>query len=237
MAGLLKPAAARVLVKALKEEVGLPIHFHTHDTSGIAAASDPRRRRGRGRRGGRGDGRASRATPRSPASARSSRRCATPSATPGSTSRRSAQISDYWEAVRGAVRRLRGRAEGAGLGGLPARDAGRAVHQPQGAGALDGARGALARGGAHVRRGEPDVRRHREGHALVQGRRRHGADDGGAGPDPRAGRGSGRRGRLPRERRRHDEGQPRPAAGRLAAGAAEEDAEGRGRLDRAARAR
>jgi hypothetical protein len=26
-------------VKALKEEVGLPIHFHTHDTSGIAAAS------------------------------------------------------------------------------------------------------------------------------------------------------------------------------------------------------
>jgi pyruvate carboxylase len=39
MAGLLKPAAARALVKALKEEVGLPIHFHTHDTSGIAAAT------------------------------------------------------------------------------------------------------------------------------------------------------------------------------------------------------
>ncbi len=39
MAGLLKPAAARVLVKALKEAVGLPLHFHTHDTSGIAAAS------------------------------------------------------------------------------------------------------------------------------------------------------------------------------------------------------
>ena len=39
MAGLLKPAAARVLFKALKEEVGLPIHFHTHDTSGIAGAT------------------------------------------------------------------------------------------------------------------------------------------------------------------------------------------------------
>lgn len=39
MAGLLKPAAARLLIKTLKEEVGLPIHFHTHDTSGIAAAS------------------------------------------------------------------------------------------------------------------------------------------------------------------------------------------------------
>ena len=39
MAGLLKPSAARVLVKALKKEVGLPIHFHNHDTSGLAGAS------------------------------------------------------------------------------------------------------------------------------------------------------------------------------------------------------
>lgn len=39
MAGLCKPYAARALVKALKEELGIPVHFHTHDTSGIAAAS------------------------------------------------------------------------------------------------------------------------------------------------------------------------------------------------------
>ncbi|MEY8119086.1 pyruvate carboxylase [Falsihalocynthiibacter sp. BN13B15] len=39
MAGLLKPTAAGALIKALKEEVGLPIHFHTHDTSGIAGAT------------------------------------------------------------------------------------------------------------------------------------------------------------------------------------------------------
>ncbi|SIS62115.1 pyruvate carboxylase [Paracoccus saliphilus] len=39
MAGLLKPAAATILVKALKEEVGLPIHFHTHDTSGMGGAT------------------------------------------------------------------------------------------------------------------------------------------------------------------------------------------------------
>ena len=39
MAGLLKPAAARVLIKTLKQEIGLPIHFHTHDTSGAAAAT------------------------------------------------------------------------------------------------------------------------------------------------------------------------------------------------------
>ncbi|QEL27323.1 pyruvate carboxylase (plasmid) [Bosea sp. F3-2] len=39
MAGLLKPAAARQLFKALREATDLPIHFHTHDTSGIAAAT------------------------------------------------------------------------------------------------------------------------------------------------------------------------------------------------------
>ena len=39
MAGLLKPQAARVLVKALKDELDIPVHFHTHDTGGIAGAS------------------------------------------------------------------------------------------------------------------------------------------------------------------------------------------------------
>jgi pyruvate carboxylase len=39
MAGVCRPRAARELVRALKQEVGLPLHFHTHDTSGIAAAS------------------------------------------------------------------------------------------------------------------------------------------------------------------------------------------------------
>ena len=39
MAGLCRPFAARELVRALKEHIGLPIHFHTHDTSGTSAAS------------------------------------------------------------------------------------------------------------------------------------------------------------------------------------------------------
>jgi pyruvate carboxylase len=39
MAGLCKPYAAFQLVKALREETGLPVHFHTHDTSGLNAAS------------------------------------------------------------------------------------------------------------------------------------------------------------------------------------------------------
>ncbi|CAA7615446.1 Pyruvate carboxylase [Candidatus Terasakiella magnetica] len=39
MAGLAKPRAIAALVTALKQEVGLPIAFHTHDTSGLSAAS------------------------------------------------------------------------------------------------------------------------------------------------------------------------------------------------------
>lgn len=39
MAGLCKPYAAYELVRVLREEVGIPIHFHTHDTSGVNAAS------------------------------------------------------------------------------------------------------------------------------------------------------------------------------------------------------
>ena len=39
MAGLIRPYAATKLVKALKEEIGIPIHLHTHDTSGLNAGT------------------------------------------------------------------------------------------------------------------------------------------------------------------------------------------------------
>ncbi len=39
MAGLCRPYAASALVKALKDAIGIPVHFHTHDTSGINAGS------------------------------------------------------------------------------------------------------------------------------------------------------------------------------------------------------
>ncbi len=39
MAGLCRPHAAGALVRALKNEITIPVHFHTHDTSGVAAAS------------------------------------------------------------------------------------------------------------------------------------------------------------------------------------------------------
>jgi pyruvate carboxylase len=39
MAGLLKPYAAAKLIKALKNEISIPIHLHTHDTSGNGVAT------------------------------------------------------------------------------------------------------------------------------------------------------------------------------------------------------
>lgn len=39
MAGLCRPYAAFQLVKALKDAIGIPIHFHTHDSSGVNSAS------------------------------------------------------------------------------------------------------------------------------------------------------------------------------------------------------
>src|ERR1700737_625763 len=39
MAGLCNPYAACEAVRALREEIAIPVHFHTHDTSGLNAAS------------------------------------------------------------------------------------------------------------------------------------------------------------------------------------------------------
>src|SRR5207249_3699412 len=39
MAGLLKPFAAQKLVRELRQAVGIPIHFHTHDCAGGQIAS------------------------------------------------------------------------------------------------------------------------------------------------------------------------------------------------------
>ena len=39
MSGLLKPMAAHKLIKALKNEISIPVHLHTHDTSGNGIAT------------------------------------------------------------------------------------------------------------------------------------------------------------------------------------------------------
>jgi pyruvate carboxylase len=217
MAGLLKPASARILIKALKQEVGLPIHFHTHDTSGAGAA-----------------------TILAACDAGVDAVDAAMDAFSGGTSQPCLgsivealkntdrdtgldigairEISNYWEQVRAQYAAFES--------GLPAPASEVYLHEMPGGQFTNlkaqarqpWAGGPLARGGADLCRREPDVRRHREGHALVEGRGRHGADDGGAEPDPRAGRRPGRRRGLPGLGRRHAEGQPRPTPGRLAEG-------------------
>ena len=40
MAGVLKPEAARILISALRDKFpDIPIHVHTHDTSGAGVAA------------------------------------------------------------------------------------------------------------------------------------------------------------------------------------------------------
>jgi pyruvate carboxylase len=39
MAGLCKPYAAQLLIRTLRQEVGVPIHFHTHDCAGVQAGA------------------------------------------------------------------------------------------------------------------------------------------------------------------------------------------------------
>ena len=181
--GLLKPAAAKKLVTTLSEETDLPIHFHTHDTSGIVGGHGAGRGRGRRRCGRRGDGFACRASPRSPASARWSRRSPIPTATPGSTPVAIRQISFYWEAVRAQYAAfecdLRSGASEVYLHEMPGGQFTNLKEQARSLG-LEARWHEVAR---DLCRRQPAVRRHRQGDAVVQGGRRHGADDGRRRPD------------------------------------------------------
>ena len=91
MAGLLKPAAAAVLIPALKDAVDLPIHFHTHDTAGIACGTILEASAAGVDCGRLRDGRPCQATPARRRWARWWRPCASPTGIPVSISGRSAR--------------------------------------------------------------------------------------------------------------------------------------------------
>ncbi len=234
MAGLLKPSAAYTLVKTLKEEIGLPIHFHTHDTSGIAAASILA---------------ASRAGVDAVDAAMDSLSGNTSQPCLGSIVEALARterdtgldieairrISDYWEGVRTQYAAFE-----AGLR-APASEV--YLHEMPG--------GQFTNLKAQARSMGLEERWHEVAHMYAEANRMFG-DIVKVTPTSKVvgdmalmmvaqgltrerGRGSGGRGRLPRERRRHDEGQPRSTAGRLAGRPAAEGPEGRAGLDGAAR--
>ena len=183
MAGLCRPRAAHALVKALKEEIGLPVHFHTHDTSGIAAASVLAAiEAGADAVDGAMDSMSGLTSQPNLGSIVEALRYG-PRDT-GIDPARCACCLAYWEQARRAVRRVRERHPLRHVRGLRARHAGRPVHEPARAGALArNRRCALARSRADLRRRERDVRRHREGDADLESRRRHGAADGHERPD------------------------------------------------------
>ena len=219
MAGLCKPFAAERLIKALREEVGVPIHFHTHDIGGAQAASVLK-----GAEVGLdiADGAVASMS--------------------GLTSQPS--LNAIVESLRFTPRETGVDPDGPDraeplLGGGPRRSTPRsrsglqapsaevyAYEMPGGqytnlfqqAKAL-GPGLALARGLQGVRRGQPALRRHRQGHADLEGRRRHGPVPGRQQPDARRHARPRARAGLPRERRRALRGPARPAARRLPAGA------------------
>ena len=187
--GLCKPYAAYALVKALRDEVGVPIHFHTHDTSGINAGSILRAADA-------GVDIADAAI--ASMSGMTSQPClngivAALRHTRARHRARSGRARRAQPLLGGGARALlpvRGRAEGAERRRLSARDAGRAVHEPAAAGArTSGSKTAGRRSARAYADGQPTVRRHRQGDAVEQGRRRPGAvhghqrSDGGRHPD------------------------------------------------------
>ena len=147
------------------------------------------------------------------------------------------EISFYWEAVRNQYRAfesdLQGGASEVYLHEMPGGQFTNLKEQARSLG-LESRWHEVAQ---DLCRRQPDVRRHRQGHAVVKGGRRHGAGDGLVGPDPRRCRGPEPGGRVPGFGRWVLCRRTRPAAGRLSRGAAEEGAQGQEGHDRAARAR
>ncbi len=154
MAGLCKPYAAATLVKALHEAVGIPIHFHTHDTSAAALASELE-----AARNGVSIVDAAMAPfsgPPHPARHRPRPRAA-------------AASGPVLVGRPRALHRLRVRHEGPRRRSLPPRDAGGAVHEPPRAG--QGPRSCRPLGGClpRLRRRQHAPRRHHQGDADEQG--------------------------------------------------------------------
>ena len=174
MAGLLRAPAARTLVTALRERFDLPVHLHTHDTAGgqlatLLAAIDA------------GVDAVDAATASMAGTTSQPPLSALVSATDHSERETGLSLAavcalePYWEATRRVYAPFES--------GLPAptgrvytpRDPRRAALQPAPAGdrARPGREVRADRG--HVRRGERHPRQHRQGDAVVQGRRRPGA--------------------------------------------------------------
>ena len=213
----------------------MPIHFHTHDTSGVSCrlrAAGQRRRRRRGRPRARLDVRQHLA---SRTSIPSSPRCNIRRATPDSISRRSTSSPTTGNRCATIYRAFRHRAEDrlapkSTCTKCPAASTRTSRNKPP----VDGRRASLAGDRPHLRGSEPALRRHRQGHAQQQ---RSWATwrcsfSAMASSRPTWSTSSPAR-RVSRKRHRHDDGRPRLARGRLAG----QSVEGRPRREALSRKR
>ena len=226
MAGLLKPAAATVLFKALREATDLPIHFHTHDTSGISAATvlaavdagvdvvdaamDAF------------SGNTSQPCLGSIVEAlRGSER------DPGLDPEWIRRISFYWEAVRNQYAAfesdLKGPASEVYLHEMPGGQFTNLKEQARSLG-LETRWHQVAQAYADANQMFGDIVKVT---TILQGGRRHGADDGQSGPHGNRREKPGQGCVLPRLGHLHAEGRSRPASGRMAEGHSGKGAEGR----------
>ncbi len=233
MAGLLKPAAARVLVRALKEEVGIPVHFHTHDTAGIACATILA---------------ATEAGVDAADVAMDAFSGNTSQATfgtilaalkddprdPGLDATAVRHMSDYWEAVRGQYLAFESGMQAPSsevyLHEMPGGQFTNLKSQARSMG-LEERWHEVAQMYADVNVMFGDIVKVTPSSKVVGDMA---SDDGGTGPDRGAGGGSGDGDQLSGVGDRHDARQPRPTPRRLAEGVAEEDPQGRDAVDRAA---
>ena len=174
MAGLCRPYAAYALVKALKEEIGIPIHFHTHDTSGVNSASVLKASDAGVDMVGPGHRLDERLhQPAQPQFHR--RRPAAHAARHRPGSGRAQRILRLLGTGPRLLRALRHRARAAGSAEVYLHEmpGGQYTNLKEQAASM-GLAPALAGNRPHLRRGQPAFRRHRQSHAQQQGRGRHG---------------------------------------------------------------
>ena len=195
MGGLCKPAAARKLVTTLKQEVGIPIHFHTHDTSGIAAASVLAAAEA-GVDAADGAMGAMSGLTSQPNLGSIAEALAGDARDPGLRPGGAARHRHLLGGRAPPLRALRKRHAGRHRQRLRARHAGRPVHQPARAGPVPRPGAPLAGRGDRLRPSEPAIRRHHQGDPDLQGGRRHGAFHGDQRPDTGSGRRPGPRDRV-----------------------------------------
>ena len=173
MAGLLRPHAASVLVRALRSRFDLPVHVHTHDTPGGQLATYVAAWQA-GANAVDGASAPLAGTTSQPALSSIVAAAAHTEYDTGLSLSAVCDLEPYWEALRKvyAPFDVARRASGADRTGVSPRDPGRTTVEPAPAGHRARVRGPLRGDRGELRGGRPYPRQAGEGDAVVEGGRR-----------------------------------------------------------------